>query len=109
MNTVKIRRAGNSNAITLPRELESLGYIEGTEVVIKSLKNGALMVMTAAQMEAYMDAIIDRVARENREALDMLEAYDRGERPKSQRGGLADSSAQNAMSGSIAAAGREQA
>ena len=80
MNTVKIRRAGNSNAITLPRELEELGYVEGAEVMIRPLPNGALMVMPAAQVEAYIDALIAQVVTDNRDALDLLAAYDRGER-----------------------------
>lgn len=66
--------------MTLPRELEALGYTEGTEVVISTLENGALMVMTAAQVDGYLDALMDRIVAENRGALDRLVAYDRGQR-----------------------------
>lgn len=45
------------------------------------LANGALMVMLAAQVEQYIDALIDQVVTDNRGALDLLAAHDRGERP----------------------------
>lgn len=106
MNTVKIRRAGNSNAMTLPRELEALGYIEGAEVVIKTMENGALMVMTAAQVEEYIDAMIDQVVADNRGALDLLAAHDRGERPARRRG-VATGGGNTAAPLPIAASGRE--
>jgi len=37
MKVVKVRRVGNSNVVSIPRELESRGYAPGTSVLIEEL------------------------------------------------------------------------
>jgi antitoxin component of MazEF toxin-antitoxin module len=77
MQIVKIRKVGNSNAVTLPRDLEAQGYTEGTEVMVDVLPTGELLVMPAAKVREYVRMLARQAIEDNREALDILEAYDR--------------------------------
>ncbi len=79
MKIVKIRRVGNSNVITLPREFEALGFTPGTEVAIDYTADGGLHILPINKVKQNFDDIVRRVVAEDREALDMLAAYDRGE------------------------------
>lgn len=45
MKIVKIRRVGNSNVVTLPREYEVAGYTPGTDVVVDEAEGGELRIM----------------------------------------------------------------
>jgi antitoxin component of MazEF toxin-antitoxin module len=73
MRTVRVRRVGNSNVITIPRELEELGYVEGATVLVEGLPNGDLRVVP----EARLRLAINRAVSRNRKALDLLAEYDR--------------------------------
>ncbi|HLZ71894.1 MAG TPA: AbrB/MazE/SpoVT family DNA-binding domain-containing protein [Dehalococcoidia bacterium] len=79
MKIVKIRRVGNSNVITLPREFEELGFSAGDEVVLDRTADGGLHILPARPVQEDFQARARRVVAENREALDLLAAYDRGE------------------------------
>jgi antitoxin component of MazEF toxin-antitoxin module len=79
MRIVKIRRVGNSNVITLPREFEAPGFSAGDEVVLDRTPDGGLHLLPARPVHEDFQARVRRVVAENREALDMLAAYDRGE------------------------------
>lgn len=50
MQTVKIRRTGNSNAVSLPADFEELGYIAGVTVVVIALPSGELRVIPQERM-----------------------------------------------------------
>ncbi len=76
---VKIRRVGNSNVVTLPRELEEAGYTVGTSVAVEHLPTGELLLIPESRLREHIRAIGRRNIEKHREALDMLEAYDRGE------------------------------
>lgn len=80
MYIVKVRRVGNSNVITLPKELEASGYVAGTAVRIEQLPDGQIRMRHDGELsDEEKNAIVRRVVAENREALDLLAAYDRGE------------------------------
>ena len=42
MNVVKVRRVGNSNVISIPREFEAKGYAPGSSVLVEELPDGDL-------------------------------------------------------------------
>ncbi len=44
MVVVKVRRVGNSNVVSLPRELEKCGFTPGTPVVIDELPGGEVIL-----------------------------------------------------------------
>lgn len=79
MKIVKIRRVGNSNVITLPREFEGPGFTVGDEVVLDRTSDGGLHLLPAKPVQEDFQVRVRRVVAENREALDLLAAYDRGE------------------------------
>ncbi|MDP9341125.1 MAG: hypothetical protein M3Q23_03235 [Actinomycetota bacterium] len=88
MKIVKIRRVGNSNVISLPHELERLGFTPGTSVLVEELESGELRVIPAAQVRALIRSAGRAVVAENREALEILSEHDRradapaGRRPR---------------------------
>jgi antitoxin component of MazEF toxin-antitoxin module len=79
MQTVKIRRVGNSNVISLPRGLEPQGYTEGAAVAVVPLRSGRILLVPADQIDAYMDEVGQRILNEDREVLDKLAASDHAE------------------------------
>ena len=40
MKVVKVRRVGNSNVISIPKELEPQGYVPGASVLVEELPGG---------------------------------------------------------------------
>ena len=68
-----MRRVGNSNVITIPRELEDLGYVDGATVMVEALPSGDLRIVP----EARLRLAINRAVSRNRRALDLLAEYDR--------------------------------
>lgn len=84
MVLLKVRRVGNSNVVTLPRALAERGFDAGTYVVLDE-RDGELILRPVSLTEAVREAAREVVA-EDREALDSLAAYDRGEAGALQRG-----------------------
>ena len=78
MKVLKVRRLGDSNIVVLPKELERLGYLPGRTVVVEALETGDVLIRPAEHLRAVMDKLARRVIEEDREALALLEAHDRG-------------------------------
>lgn len=49
MQAVKVRRNGNSNAISLPADFAELGYVPGAIVVVAAMPSGELRVIPQAR------------------------------------------------------------
>jgi antitoxin component of MazEF toxin-antitoxin module len=79
MQVVKIRRVGNSNVVTLPHELEAAGYAAGTSVVVEQTVTGEVLLVPENRVRDRIRELGRRVIQEDREALELLAAYDRGE------------------------------
>lgn len=78
MKVVKIRRVGNSNVVSIPRELESRGYAPGTEVLVEELEGGALRIVPTDQVRERIRDVGRRVVAERGEALKILAEHDPG-------------------------------
>ncbi len=76
MKVVKVRRVGNSNVVSIPRELEERGYAPGTSVLIEELEGGELRIMPTAQVRERIRAVGRRVISEHGEALRILAEHD---------------------------------
>jgi antitoxin component of MazEF toxin-antitoxin module len=76
MKVVKVRRVGNSNVVSIPRELEARGYAPGTSVLIEQLEGGELRIMPAEQVRDRIRDIGRRVVEEHQEALTILAEHD---------------------------------
>jgi antitoxin component of MazEF toxin-antitoxin module len=83
MKIVKVRRVGNSNVISIPRELEGRGFVPGTPVLVEELESGELRIMRTDQVHDRIREIGQRVVSEHPEALKILAEHD----PGSQRTG----------------------
>jgi antitoxin component of MazEF toxin-antitoxin module len=73
----RIRRVGNSKVVSLPRELERVGFVDGAQVVIQELPSGEVRLLPADRMRAMVREYGQRVVAENRTALDILADHDR--------------------------------
>lgn len=76
MKVVKVRRVGNSNVVTIPRELESRGYAPGAEVLVEELEGGALRIVPTDQVRERIRDVGRRVVSERAEALKLLAEHD---------------------------------
>lgn len=79
MQTVKIRRVGNSNVVSIPRGLEKLGFAEGTSVAVVPTRTGELILIPADRLDDYIDEVGRRVVERHGAALDKLAAHGRGQ------------------------------
>lgn len=76
MKIVKVRRVGNSNVVSIPRELEARGYVPGTSVLVEELEGGELRIMPTEQVSERIRAVGRRVVSEHGEALKILAEHD---------------------------------
>jgi antitoxin component of MazEF toxin-antitoxin module len=76
MKVVKVRRVGNSNVISIPRELEAHGYAPGTSVLVEEMPDGELRVMPTDHVRERIRDTGRRVVEERREALQILADHD---------------------------------
>lgn len=79
MHIVKIRRVSSSNVITLPQQFEASGDSSGVSVIVEQTPSGELLVMPEDPLRNRVRESARRIIAEHREALSLLEAYDRGD------------------------------
>jgi antitoxin component of MazEF toxin-antitoxin module len=76
MKVVKVRRVGNSNVVSIPREFEAHGYAAGTSVLVEVLESGELRIIPTEQVRDRIRSIGQRVVDEHAEALKILAEHD---------------------------------
>jgi len=76
VKVVKIRRVGNSNVVTLPRELEASGYEPGTSVLVEEIDGGELRIIPTDQVRDRIRRVGQRVVAEHAEMLKILAEHD---------------------------------
>lgn len=79
MKVVKVRRVGNSNVVSIPRELESRGYAPGTSVLVEELEGGALRIVPTDRVRERIRNVGRRVVAERGGALKILAEHDQGD------------------------------
>lgn len=72
MKVVKVRRVGNSNVVSLPRELEAHGYTPGSSVLIEELDDGEIRILPTDRVRERIRSISQAVVAERSEALRIL-------------------------------------
>jgi antitoxin component of MazEF toxin-antitoxin module len=78
MKIVKVRRVGNSNVVSLPRELEASGYVPGTSVLVEELADGELRILPTEMVRTRVGQIAARTVLDRSEALEILAKHDAG-------------------------------
>ena len=58
VHVVKIRRVGNSNVVSVPKEFEDRGYGAGTSVVVEEAPGGGLRVIPVSQLSGLISDLI---------------------------------------------------
>ena len=76
MKVVKVRRVGNSNVVSLPKELEASGFVPGSSVLIEETAEGELRVVRADQVRERVGEVSRRLVSERAEALRILAEHD---------------------------------
>lgn len=76
VKVVKVRRVGNSNVVSIPRELEARGYAPGTSVLVEELDSGELRIMPTEHVRERIRGIGRRVVAEHPHALRILAEHD---------------------------------
>lgn len=76
MKIVKVRRVGNSNVVSIPREFEAHGYAPGTSVLVEEVESGELRIIPTEQVRDRIRGIGRRVVDEHAEALRILAEHD---------------------------------
>jgi antitoxin component of MazEF toxin-antitoxin module len=76
MKVVKVRRVGNSNVISIPREFEARGYSPGSSVLVEEMPGGELRVMSTEKVREHIRDIGQRLVAEHGEALEILANHD---------------------------------
>jgi antitoxin component of MazEF toxin-antitoxin module len=77
MKINRVRRVGNSKVVSLPRELDRIGFVDGAQVVIQELPSGEVRLLPTDRMRLMVREYGRRVVAENRKALDILADHDR--------------------------------
>lgn len=72
MKIVKVRRVGNSNVVSIPREFEANGYTPGSSVLVEELPNGELRIMPTEKLRQHIAQAGRRIVSEHPEALRIL-------------------------------------
>jgi antitoxin component of MazEF toxin-antitoxin module len=75
---IKVRRVGNSNVVSLPREFEAAGYAPGASVVVEQLEDGSLHLVRTDELRDLIRSRGKRLIAEHAEALALLAGHDRG-------------------------------
>ncbi len=86
MKIVKVRRVGNSNVISIPREFEGHGYAPGSSVLVEGLPGGDLRITSTEKVRERIRDIGERVVAEHGEALRILADHDPDAPSRSPRG-----------------------
>jgi hypothetical protein len=76
---LKVRRVGNSNVVSLPREFEAAGYGPGASVLVEQLEDGSLHLVRTDELRHLIRSRGKRLIAKHSEALAILAGHDRGE------------------------------
>lgn len=76
MRILKVRRVGNSNVVSIPREYEAKGYAPGSSVLLDELPDGELRLLPTDRVREQIRRVGRRVVDERREALQILAEHD---------------------------------
>jgi hypothetical protein len=72
MKLHRVRRVGNSNVLSLPRELEAAGFGVGAQVLIEQLPSGEVRLMPSDRLREIVRSYGRQVVADNRGALQTL-------------------------------------
>ena len=76
MKIIKVRRVGNSNVVSIPREFEASGYAAGASVLVEELPGGELRILPTEKVRERIKEIGERVVADHSEALQILAEHD---------------------------------
>jgi antitoxin component of MazEF toxin-antitoxin module len=76
MKIVKVRRVGNSNVVSIPREFEASGYEPGVSVLVEDLGDSELRILPTDKVRERVRQIATRVVSEHPEAMDLRANHD---------------------------------
>jgi len=81
MRIVKVRRVGNSNVVSIPREFEAKGFTAGSTVLLEELPNGELRILPTENIREQLRDVGRRIVDDRRTAPQILADYDPNAEP----------------------------
>jgi antitoxin component of MazEF toxin-antitoxin module len=78
---VKVRRVGNSNVLSLPREFVRGGYEVGQPVTIEQLDSGELLIRPVPSHDETIIETMRAMVTRHRRVLDVLADHDSADAP----------------------------
>lgn len=76
MKVLKVRRVGNSNVVSIPREYEAMGFAPGSSVLLDETPDGELRLLPTEKLRKRIRETGRRIVDEHREALEILAEHD---------------------------------
>jgi len=76
MKIVKVRRVGNSNVVSIPREFEASGYVPGSSVLVEDLGDGELRILPTDRFRERVRRVAAKVVSERATAMEILANHD---------------------------------
>jgi len=73
---LKVRRVGNSNVVSIPREYEAKGFTPGSSVLLDETADGELRLLPTEKLREHIRDTGRRVVAEHSEALRLLAEHD---------------------------------
>lgn len=71
-----MRRVGNSNVVSIPREFEANGFTPGSSVLVDELPGGELRLLPTDRLREQIKRIGRRVVTDHEEALRILAEHE---------------------------------
>lgn len=72
MKVLKVRRVGNSNVVSIPREYEAKGFAPGSSVLIDETPDGELRLLPTEKLRERIRETGRRIVDEHQAALEIL-------------------------------------
>jgi len=79
MRILKIRKVGNSNVVSIPKEYEAAGFVANTDVALELAEDGFLYLrpLPADERKQIVLNAVRAATKRHSRAMEILEEYDR--------------------------------
>ena len=79
MRILKVRKVGNSNVVSIPKEYEAAGFVTNADVALELAEDGFLYLrpLPADERKQIILSAVQAATKRHRRAMQILEEYDR--------------------------------
>ena len=79
MRILKIRKVGNSNVVSIPKEYEAAGFVANADIALELGEDGFLYLrpLPVDERKQVVLTAVQAATKRHRRAMEILEEYDR--------------------------------